>query len=794
MKIRTRTAALLLGVSSFAASAAAAQTAGGASRSQTGNQIEEVVVTAQRREESLQRVPVAVTALPTQQLDEMRITNVGRLDAVAPSLQVNTQGIQSTPNIIIRGVASGTSNNAVDPKVGIYVDGVYVGRSVGSIFDLADIERIEVLRGPQGTLFGRNATSGAISIVTSKPTGEFGGHGLISGGSDDAFRAKLSLDLPRVGPFSVRLSYLHDQIGGYAKNLIGGRTIDLSLREPTFGVMRYEDELGKRVVNGGQVAVRGDFGDFTADYRFDYTDTRSTGTPMQSFGPPNDATGPIVSAILAFQPAFGGITNLTTGGPLDEVAAATSEEHTVVQGHSLTLSYWVSPSLTLKSITAFRELKQDPSIFDLGATGGLRFTAGQLGALLTGNITGAGGVLDPANAPGPNDSFFTLLTARSTSQKQFSEEVQAQYTSEHVDAIGGVFYFHENSPAVDVLGILQPVANGVVLPIPAFDAIFGSGLTATRAINDSIAVYGQVTYHLTDSFDITGGLRYTEDDRENIISAISGGQGGALGVGDYKVKYSKLNYTAIATWRPTALTTVYAKASSGYVAGGILSGIPYRPETLTSYELGLKTTMLDNRLRANLSGFFSDYKDLQTQVFENGVQAFNNAGKATIKGFEAELEAIPMTGVRLGANLGYTDFRYDTYISNGVDIAGIARPVYTARWTARLSASYDAPDLPVGGHPFGRVDASFKSKSYLVQTPTQPIGTTDPLDVTPAHWILNGRVGVADLPIGDNKVAISLYGENLLDKRVNPFGASVLQLASGYERGRTWGVEVGFNF
>jgi iron complex outermembrane receptor protein len=792
--------ALLLGASLVTCSAAAAaQTAPPAAKDDpAATQLGEVVVTAQRREESLQKVPVAVTAFSAQQIEQLRVVNVRKLDAVAPNLQINNQGSQSNPTVVIRGVASGVSNNAVDPKVGIYIDGVYIGRSVGSLFDLADIQRVEVLRGPQGTLFGRNATAGAISIVTAAPTGVFDGHGTASIGNEGQRRVKFSVDLPRVGPFSARISFLHDQIDGYASNLLAGRTIDLSLRDPTFGTLRYADSLGARRVNGGGLAVRGDFGDFRADYRFDYTDSRETGYPMQTFGPLTDSTGPLVTAILALQPLTGGITNLATS-PLDAVAAATSEEHVVTQGHSLTLDYHVSDEITLKSITAYRVFTQDPMIFDLGASGGLRLSANQFYALLLGNITGAGGVLDPANAPGPNDSFFTLLSARSTSQRQFSQEVQLQYTGDRWSLISGLFFFHENSPASDILGVFQPVVNGVVITNPVLDPIFGSGLTQTRAINSSYAAYGQATFHVTDTIDLTGGLRYTEDNRRNIITAISGGQGAELGIGDYKARFHKLNYTAIATWRPESHTTTYAKVSTGYVSGGILSGIPYGPESLTAYELGLKTTMLDNRLRANLAGYYNDYKNLQVQNFANGRQEFQNAGSAKIQGFEAELEAIPIQGLDLSGNVGLSDFHYDQYIVNGVDIADIARPVYTSKWTAHLTASYTAPDLPIGGHAYGRIDASYKSRQYLTVTPIQQPGTgldapIEAFNQAPAYWLLDARIGVEAIPVAGTRIDISLYGQNLTDNRSVDFGAPVSQLVASYQRGRLWGVELGFSF
>ena len=228
--------------------APAAQTA-----SANNSQIQEIIVTAQRREESLQKVPVAVTAIGSEQLAALRVNSVRNLAGLAPSLQLNAQGQQSNPTIIIRGVASGTSSNSVDPKVGIYIDGVYIGRAVGSLLDFSDIQRVEVLRGPQGTLFGRNATSGAISIVTSAPKGEWGVRATGSYGNYDAWRGKVSLDLPQIGPFSVRLSYLHDQIGGDVANTLAGKSLNIALRAPEFGTQKYVDRLGYRNVDGGQV-------------------------------------------------------------------------------------------------------------------------------------------------------------------------------------------------------------------------------------------------------------------------------------------------------------------------------------------------------------------------------------------------------------------------------------------------------------------------------------------------------------------------------------------------------------
>jgi len=806
-------AALVCGVPAFAQEAPAADTseaAPAADAAPTNVGLADIVVTAQRREEALQNVPVAVTALGADQLDQLRVTNVKNLAGIAPNLQINTQGLQSSPTIIIRGIASGTSNNAVDPKVGIYLDGVYIGRTVGSVFDLADIERVEVLRGPQGTLFGRNATSGAINLVTATPSGEWGLKATGSYGNYDAWRGKVTLDLPAFGPLSIKLAYLHDEIRGDVKNLIGGETIDLSLRDPTFGTLRFADRLGGRNIDGGQIAARIDASDsLKIDYRFDYTDARTVGRAVQSFGVEPASAG-LFDPIIAFQgpvplgggvvyPGTGGISNITTAGPLSAVANASSVEHVVTQGHSLTLNWDVTDDLTVKSITAYRKFRQDPNIYDLGATGGLLFTPVQLVTLLTADPTDPGSlapIFDPTNQPGPNDRLFGLLTARSTKQRQFSQEVQFQLTRDSWELTAGVFYFHEKTPATDILGIFQPVVDGVVIPF--LDSTFGSGVTKTVAINDSMAAYGQLTWHVTDTFDLTGGLRYTIDDRETKILAIAGGQGGQLGVGDYKASFEKLNFTAIATWRPNDDITAYGKISSGYVAGGILSGIPYDPETLVAYEVGLKSKFWDNRIRANVALFYSDYKDLQTQNFIDGVQFFSNAGKASIKGFEAEVDVVPVRGLTFSGNLGYTDFNYKEFILAGRDVADVAGTTYASKWTGRISAQYDAPEFSMGGHAFARLEGRYKSKAPLVATPyVDADGNPVPLEAyryTPSYWLVDGRIGVADLPLGGVEASISLFGQNLLDEDYNPFGAPVSMLVTSYERGRTYGVELGVRF
>ncbi len=749
-------------------------------------QLEEIVVTAQRREENLQAVPIAVTALGTDMLQSFRVTDIQDLNGLAPNLLLIDQGVRSMPTVSIRGIQSGVSNNAVDPKVGMYLDGVYIGRALGSIFDIAEIERVEVLRGPQGTLFGRNATGGAISMITSSPTGEFGLKQDISFGSNDAFRARTNLNLPALGMLSVKFSYLHDEDSGTSDNLIGGQRIDLRPFDPDLGVLKYDDDLGSKDTDAFMVAARlAPSDELTVDYTFDYTDSNTVGNPSQMLGITGGQLSGMVQFINSLQPLYGGITNVSTKR-LDDVAAATSVQPLEVFGHNLTVNWDISDEVNFKSITAWREMEQKPNIYDLATTGGWKFTTAQMTGLLTGNY---GAVFNPANAPGANDSFFNLLTARSTSQRQFSQELQLTVTKEWFDLVGGVFYFTEHSPGLDALGIMKPIANGVAEPA-WFDSIFGTGTNESIADNESVAIYAQGTWHATDKLDLTAGIRRTEDTRETeIVQAAGAAAGGALQPGVYDTDYGKTNYTLIASYTFREDFMAYAKFATGYVAGGVMSSIPYGPEEVESYELGLKSQWLDNRLRVNGAAFFMDYTDLQVQTFIDGVQNFQNAGKAEITGLELEVDAIPLDGLTLSGTLGWTDFEYKEFFLSGVDMSDVVRNTYTPEWNARLSAQYDFEALGFGGVPYVRFDSRWRSEADITAQPLADPVLSD-IAVTDEHWIVDARLGIIDIPLNDTTMAVSLWAKNLLDEDdIVDFGPEVINQTGQFINERTYGVD-----
>jgi iron complex outermembrane receptor protein len=214
--------------------------------------------------------------------------------------------------------------------------------------------------------------------------------------------------------------------------------------------------------------------------------------------------------------------------------------------------------------------------------------------------------------------------------------------------------------------------------------------------------------------------------------------------------------------------------------------------------VGAKTQFLDNKVRLNVAAYYNDYKDLQTQNFINGRQFFDNAGKAKIKGFEAELDVVPVRGLNLSGSIAYSDFQFKQFVLNGQDVAAFARPTYNSKWTARAAGTYNSPEFSGGGHVMALVEGRYRSSYYLTSTPLRDLLTgqtvLEQYNKRPGYWLVNGRLGLADLPVAGGKISISAYGENLFDKRYVSFGAPVLLFTGNYERGRTYGVELGVSF
>ncbi|WP_336951201.1 TonB-dependent receptor [Sphingobium aromaticivastans] len=735
--------------------------------------LEDIVVTAQKREENLQHVPVAVTALTSEALENQRITSVAGLGNVVPNFQVIRQPSNvALPAYSLRGVLGGETAAQIDNGVSIYIDGVYLGRSSGSLFDVADIERIEVLRGPQGTLFGRNTTGGAVNFITRRPTGEFGVRQDLTYGRYDEFRSRTRVDLPDMGGFKASLTYAHRQVDGYVKNLAAG--VERIYGPGTggrIGTARATKTLGEENVDSVFAAVRYDQGGaFTADYKFDYTDFRGSQLGMQAIGfrgandvPGSNPLGGTVAFIFSLQPGLGG-TNIVSSKPLYalyEPQRATDSLR--AQGHSLTLAYELNDAVTVKNIAAYRRLHM----------------------ISNGNSFDGNHLIDPFGASG-ND--FTVLNAISNrKQHQYSNEFQILGKSDRFNWVAGAFYFEEHGRdynPVQFFKVFPP--QGQPVPVTA-----GDQFADAKVVNRSFALYGQGSLKLADQFTITAGARQTWDKRREINYL----RNPAV---DSRVSFDRLTWQVVGEFQATPDIMLYAKAGTGYLSGGIYNGRPFNAEKIISYEAGIKSQLWDNRLRFNLAAFTANYDDLQVSVFTT-VLNYENAGKARIRGLEAELTLAPVEGLRIGANLGLLNFKYKEYISSAAtgaptDISDMAIRAQTPRFTFAPNIQYDTRRMANDAYLSFSLDAAYRSDVRYVLIPFADPALDDAA-TSQAHWIVNGRVSLVDLPVGGVKVKLSAWGQNLLDKRVVQIAADISGfVAASYNKPRTFGIDASIAF
>src|ERR1700761_7285354 len=314
--------------------------------------LEEIVVTAQRREQRLQSVPISITALGSETLKAERIETVGDLNAVAPNLTVRPgAGGNQSPNYTLRGILGASSAAGQDKGVSPYLDGVYLQAQSGSVFELADIERIEVLKGPQGTLFGRNATGGAIQIITKDPTGEFSGYQEFSAGNLGIFRSKTHVDLPAFGPISAYITYLHSQHDGDTRNLGAGTQWNYYSTGTISGTQTSPSRLGDDDTNAVMAAVKYSSDDFDLVYKGDYTHDDYTPNAEGVDYLPNNFIRQLYNASPN---PMTPITNRRPGGVNNWFATPGLTEN---WGHNLPAKYYLNDSIQFKNILALRQTK-----------------------------------------------------------------------------------------------------------------------------------------------------------------------------------------------------------------------------------------------------------------------------------------------------------------------------------------------------------------------------------------------------------------------------------------------------
>lgn len=858
--------ALLLATTAFAATAAHAQEAG-----QGG--IGEIVVTAQKRAENVQDVPIAISAFTSEALQERAVSSVASLSAIAPNVNLDAgtpfSGSPSVLSAYIRGIGSDDFAFNIDPGVGIYLDGVYLARTVGANQDLMDVERVEVLKGPQGTLFGRNTIGGAISIVTRDPGREFRVRGDLTTGSYNLFKARGSVDLPITENLGSIVSFGVQTRDGHLKRIpYPDERANNAPSYTAFSAAGYDSASREGVADNWNLRGKlkwNDGGPLRLTLAGDYSRDKGT-TANKLLGTAEFVPGNFVGTAnlpgTAFDPAgttgflFAGLYNFCIGSTSSEIAArnaqalcgvagtqfnpqyqlssyasanvdgdptndrlpwdsryvladkdksyATGNSYSHLENWGLggTLEYDLTDSLTLKSITAYRELSWNAGL----------------------------------DADGSPLNFLQL--SFTMNQWQFSQEFQllGNALDKKLNYVLGAYYFKEAGDLHDYV-------------------TFAEGLIQVDGPNDlktkNYAFFGQIDYRPIDLIGITIGGRYTREKKQ-----FEGGQqelngfnyklfgcaapdGTIAPFGDFplappvaaggppcfaaleypdatnpvRVYVPGVNRKSFSNFSPKIGVQVhpdddvmlYASWSKGYKTGGWTTRLTnpqgavapdFDEEKATTWEIGVKSTLLDRRLQLNAAAFTTDYNGIQLNIQVGTSPTIANAGNARIKGFELEAVAAPVDGLTINAALGYIDAYYTDVSTAALAVGGVnafqagtlvgGDLPKTPKWKTSISPRYEAR-LGNGGSLVLLADWSHTSgawndtqRTYLLYRPS-----TD---------LVNASISYRE---PDGRWSLTVGGTNLTKERYLTSGGS--NIADGtifgtYNRPREWYARLGFEF
>lgn len=711
---------------------------------QAATALDEVVVTAQKRQESLQDTPISIAVLGGEALDNRGVAAITDLVAGAvPSLRIAPlAGRVSSYNLGMRGIVpSDSSQISRDPTVGIYVDGIYLGRTQGLGTELFDVERIEVLRGPQGTLFGRNAVGGALSIVTRRPSGVLGGQLRVGASNFDGRRARGHLDLPQFAGISMKLEGSWTERDGIVDNPLAGQ----------WDFSEYRRH-GLRVSTLWEPAAN-----FDVLYAFDKSRDESPGMYAH------------ISRLLPGAPPLAPMFSLEPDR-VDRARAGVLLGPSVaqVEGHGLNVNWNLSDAVSLRSITGYRELEQ--SQFDNFSGSFLAFR--------------------------PNGSFARASLA-DVKQDQFSQEFQLVGSAQRLKYVLGAFYFDEDAEdsafATTTARFNATGTDYTIIPLPANPVAD----RASTSHADSRALYGQATWTpavLADRLHLTGGLRWTHDKKNGRLLSIRGVPSPLAFT--FESKRTDPSATAAFDW--TEDVNTYLRWGTAYRAGGANSRSEtfrtFAEEEVETWEVGLKADLFDRRARLNVAMYHTDYRDRQSDfrspLNPSATETVNAADKATISGVELDLSVRPLPGLTLTGSYSYTDGDIPPDVNPFTSEVTPISLVLTPENAATFAVDYQTARLGIGSL-LAHVDVNYSGGFRAYAT-----------DATLTSYVLvNGRLTLGEIQVGSSStLAVSLWGKNLTNEKFDSydFDAFGLGLTGGqlayYNEPRTWGLDVEFKF
>lgn len=718
--------------------------------------LEEIIVTARKRAESIQQVPISITALNGEDLVERGVQLINDVAQFVPNVTfdrgTSISGGNATSSIFIRGIGQGDFSNSADPGVGRYIDGVYVGRAFGSVFDAVDLDRIEILRGPQGTLFGKNTIGGAINIFSAMPTGQFGGYSQVEYGRFDEFNVRGSAQFPIVADsLAARLSISYRTRDGFTKGSADGKDYDDVNSLSGRGVFRWtpSDSIeSTTIVDGSRKRENG--------AGLHLTHVHPTGLSARLY--PGFASFITRDRYLTYQSGTGSLQATGIADPVSNFDGF---------GISQAFAWEFAPSIAFTSISAYRGFDSEVSV-------------------------------DGDGTPLTQAAVYYV-----TDQHQFSQELRLNGDSfgERLTWVSGLYYFREK--------IDERYWNRVLFGTFNINPNQTDELTAI-----SKAAYVDATLQLTDSLSVSGGIRYSEDEKEFVGESIYYDQSVTWLAPGSRLNPDWHSWTPRASveFKPTNALLLYASFAEGYKSGGINPALTkpddllaFGPEESTTFEAGVKADMFDRRLRVNTAAFTTEYTGIQQSVSLQpgqytcplsaplGCGTVINDATIRIKGFEAEVFATPIEGLSINGAVGYVDAHF-TKIGAILVNSGVLdfnrKLARTPEWSTNWGAQYSFP-VHYGTVTL-RGDYSYRTSTYMnVRNP--------PRAAQPAYSLVNARLSFLtsdtswEFAIQGRNLTDELYITSALDNYERPYGSTGATFAN-YGEPRTWTLSVKYRF
>ncbi|BFM16896.1 TonB-dependent receptor [Maricurvus nonylphenolicus] len=759
--------------------------------------LEEIVVTAQKREQSLQDVPIAIQALGADILEQNSVTSISDIGNLTPGLSI-CNSIQDGAEIAIRGIGTAVLGLGFDQSVPLYLDGVYLGRGFDLIGDLMDIQQIEVLKGPQGTLFGRNAAAGAVNVTTQSPQEDFAGSIRAGIGEKNLRKLQGTLNIPINEQLALRANAAVRQRDGWQKNLDGG------------------DPLYEQDHQSGRVKLLWSINDdtsveFTTDYsKFDDTQggylltQASSGIPTQDL---DDKSAPST-------------TRLSDGSVVDPAVERTAN------GYAAKVLWDINEDLTLTAISSYRTFELDMFV----GTGAL-----------------TPDVLDLSPGPVfPFDNLSVLVDQIEMETDEYSQEFRLNGVTNNWDWFVGINFFKSEAEQIETFA-LPGIA---VLTGPPLLGTYGDDRQGSKIDTESFGIFGDVIWHITDRLNASFGLRYSYDEKEvtyfrvpqrlNLLFATVPDDF-ANGITQDKADWDDVSGRIVLDYQLTEETMVFAGITMGYKSGGFGTTTgpttaaaggafdPFDKETTTSFETGLKAKLLDNRMHLNASVFYTHFEDYQLQIADLTQPATAldlSAPEATSHGVDIEISFAMTERITLGLISGYleTEYAKDVEDNNGVVAIPEGQDLLRApRWTTTATFDYTLP-IDIGQIRFNAT-YTYRTSQRLTNSTTESLTSAtitatggDPGFSFSENDLESGSYGLLNARLSfmtaDERWEIAAWGTNLTDKAYRDDDSLAVSNAllgaiggfigtpnsafavAPYTRNepRMWGIDVTYNF